>query len=90
MHPFYEPSSQLLLNGNYWWIGLVSMAMCLLFWAVVMIIAYIIFKKHFMRQSSHTDNSDQAMSILRERYAKGEINAEEFKQKKADLENTVH
>jgi len=86
MHPFYGPSSQFLQEGNYWWLGLVSMAMYLLFWAVVIIIAVKLFKKYYVRMNHPKDREDSAISILRERYAKGEIDAKEFKQKKADLE----
>jgi len=31
MHPFYGPSSKCLTGDNYWWLGLVSMAMYLCF-----------------------------------------------------------
>lgn len=85
MHPFYGPSSQLLQEGTFWWLGLASMAMYLLFWAIVIIIAVKTFKKYFVNAVHPKAKVDTAMIILRERYAKGEINAEEFKQMKADL-----
>jgi putative membrane protein len=61
------------------------MAMYLLFWAVVIIIAVRLFKKYYMIGYHPKAKEDTAMSILRKRYAKGEIDAEEFKKKKADL-----
>jgi Predicted membrane protein len=85
MHPFYGPGSQFIQEGNFWWLGLVSMVMYLLFWAIVIIIAVKIFKKYFVSANYPKFKEDTAMAILRERYAKGEINAEEFKQIKADL-----
>lgn len=86
MHPFYGPSSQLFQEGESSWLGLASMAMYLLFWAVVVFIAAKMFKKYFTGVDYPKKREDNAMSILRERYAKGEIDAEEFKQKKTDLE----
>ncbi len=86
MHPFYGPSSQLMAEGSAWWLGLVSMAMYLLFWAVVVFVAYRLFKKYFPRFIHPKAAEDTAMTILRERYARGEIDAEEFRRKKADLE----
>lgn len=86
MHPFYGPSSQLFQEGESSWLGLASMAMYLLFWAVVVFIAVGMFKKYFTGVDYPKKREDNAMSILRERYAKGEIDAEEFKQKKTDLE----
>jgi len=85
MHPFYGPSSQLLADGSAWWLGLVSMAMYLLFWAAVIVIAVILFKRYFLPGSRFLAGEDKALAILRERYAKGEIDADEFKRKKADL-----
>lgn len=90
MHPFYGPSSQLLQAGNYWWIGLTSMAIYLLFWAVVIIFAVKFLKKYYLKMESPRVNEDKAMSIIRERYAKGEIDAEEFKKKKTDLEEIMN
>lgn len=86
MHPFYGPSSQLLAQGTEWWLGLVSMVIYLLFWAVVIVIAIRLFKKYLPMLTHPRSTGDQAMAILRERYARGEIDADEFKQKKADLQ----
>lgn len=86
MHPFYGPSSQLFQEGESWWLGLASMAMYLLFWSVVIFIAAKMFKKYFVGMDYPKIREDNAMPVLRERYAKGEIDAEEFKRKKADLE----
>ncbi|HCP15237.1 MAG TPA: hypothetical protein DIT32_05645 [Peptococcaceae bacterium] len=85
MHPYYGPSSQWLGDGGTWWLGLASMILYLVFWAVVIIVAVRLFKKYFNPSGLPKEKEDQAMQILRERYAKGEIDAEEFKQKKADL-----
>ncbi len=86
MHPFYGPTSQLLADGSSSWLGLVSMAMYLLFWAVVVVIAIRLLKKHILPLLRSQSRPDNAMAILRERYARGEIDAEEFKRKKADLQ----
>lgn len=86
MHPFYGPSSRLLEEGTYWWMGLASMAIYLLFWAVVIAIAIRLFKKYCIGSELSKTREDTAITILRERYAKGEIDSEEFRKKKADLE----
>ena len=88
MHPFYGPSSLLLQEGNNWWLGLASMGMYLLFWAVVIIFAVRFFKKYFLRTGRPGNGMDPAMEILRERYARGEIDGEEFKRMRDDLEET--
>lgn len=87
MHPYYGPSVQFLGQENAWWIGLVSMLMYLIFWGVVCIIAIRMFKKYFVRAQILGAQGDRSMSILRERYARGEIDSEEFKRIKADLED---
>ena len=85
MHPFYGAVSEFFAEG-YWWIGLLSMVLYLLFWAVVIVFAVKIFKKYFAdREIPPKTKEDSALTILRERYARGEIDAEEFKQKKSDL-----
>lgn len=86
MHPFYGSVIQLLRAGDFWWIGLVSMVMYLIFWAIVFVIALKMLKKYFIPLSAKQDQTDNAMQILRERYAEGEIGEEEYYQKKEILE----
>lgn len=85
MHPFYGAVSEFFAEG-YWWVGLLSMVLYLLFWAVVIVFAVKLFKKYFAdRPNPPKPEGDSALKILRERYARGEIDAEEFKRKKSDL-----
>ncbi|MGA9519725.1 MAG: SHOCT domain-containing protein [Trichococcus sp.] len=85
MHPFYGAVSEFFAEG-YWWVGLLSMVLYLFFWAVVIVFAVKLFKKYFAdREIPPKIKEDSALTILRERYARGEIDAEEFKQKKSDL-----
>lgn len=86
MHPFYGPSSMFLTQDTTWWVGLISMAMYLLFWCVVIIIAARMAKKYLVGGAFTHPKEDTAMAILRERYARGEIEFEEFMRKKEDLE----
>lgn len=85
MHPFYSANSQLLSEGDSAWIGLLSMAMYLIFWAAVLVIVIRIFRKYFVKDGHLKVGGDSAMDILRERYAKGEIDAETFRKMKAEL-----
>ena len=57
----------------------------LLFWALVILgIAALV--KWLMNQSNQSGGThDSAMEILKERYAKGEIDRKEFEEKKKDL-----
>jgi len=89
MHPFYGPGLVLLADGNFW-LGIASMAMYLLFWAVVIIIAIRLFKKYLPLFTGLGKKGDTAVSILRERYARGEIDAETFRRMKADLDQETH
>jgi len=86
MHPFYGPSSLLFSQGTTWWAGIISMAMYLLFWGVVIIIAARMARKYLAGGGMMWPKEDTAMKILRERYALGEIEFEEFMKKKSDLE----
>jgi len=63
--------------------GLGMMAMMLLFWALV-IIGLIIGIRSLLGKGRE-GRSDPALQILRERYARGEINKEEFEARKKDL-----
>lgn len=65
-----------------WW--LISMGMMVLFWIAIILLVIWVVRSLFPhdRRSRH----DQALEILRQRYAKGEINAVEYEQARARLE----
>ena len=68
---------------NYGWMGwLGGGIMMIAFW--VLFIALIVW---VVREVSgkNTNNGSDALRILKERYAKGEINKEEFESKKRDI-----
>ncbi len=67
-----------------WWgvWGIGMMLMMLLFWALI-IVGLIVGIRWLIRGNKST--SDSALGILRERYARGEINKDEFEEKKKAL-----
>jgi putative membrane protein len=73
-----------------WWMwgagGLVMMLMMLVFWAVV--IAGLVLGVRWLLFQGRTPTHDSALAILRERYARGEINREEFEARRRDLEGS--
>lgn len=72
-------------NGNYWWMGLMGSVIPL-----VLLIAVVAIVWHFVRKNNshisvgHSPNNN-ALDILRERYAKGEIDSEEYTRRKENL-----
>src|SRR3989338_5054416 len=68
-----------------WWgaWGLGMMLMMLLFWVLV-IVGLVVGIRCLLGQRKES-RSDSALEILRQRYARGEINKEEFEAKKRDL-----
>lgn len=73
-------------DGGWWWWGFGALHM-LLFWGVL-IFAIVVLVKWLsgMPGQRHGDGGGRALDILKERYARGEINKEEFEQKKRDLQ----
>lgn len=63
--------------------GLAMMIMMLVFWAVL--IVGIVLAIRWLAGQSDRSRSDRALGILRERYARGEIDKEEFEAKRRDL-----
>jgi putative membrane protein len=68
-----------------WWgaWGLGMMVIMLLFWVLV-IVGLVVGIRWLLGQGKES-RSDSALEILRQRYARGEINKEEFEARKRDL-----
>jgi putative membrane protein len=63
--------------------GLVAMVMMFVFWGLV-IVGVVLAIRWLVAQGGGS-RSDRALDILRERYARGEINKDEFEAKQRDL-----
>lgn len=64
--------------------GIVAMLMMFVFWGAV-IAALVVGIRWLAGQGREPRGGDRALEILRERYARGEINREEFEARKRDL-----
>jgi putative membrane protein len=64
--------------------GIVMMLMMLVFWGVV-IVGIVLAIRWLVNQGKEARPADAALDILRQRYARGDINKEEFEAKKRDL-----
>jgi putative membrane protein len=74
MHPMWW-------MGGAWGIGM--MLMMFMFW--VLVIAGLVLAVRWLLSEGKERRSDTALEIVRQRYARGEINKEEFEAKKRDL-----
>lgn len=72
-------------GGGFWLMGLVPMILQLILVVVIVVAAVKLFQKYMKSWEVTRSKEDAAMAILRERYAKGEIDADEFQRRKADL-----
>jgi putative membrane protein len=68
-----------------WWgaWGILMMLMMFLFWLLVVV--GLVAAVRWLIAKGKNPQADSALAILRERYARGEINKEEFESKKKDL-----
>lgn len=79
MHPFYGPSGRILSGQQETAAGLVSMAAYLAFWAGVVGLAWREYRT-WRPAAEHRSgsNGDAALEVLRIRFARGEIDQEQF------------
>lgn len=63
--------------------GFTMMLMMILFWGLI-IVAVVLGVRWFVGQGKGSP-SDSSLEILRQRYARGELNKEEFEAKRRDL-----
>ena len=66
-----------------WWWGWGMMAMMFLFW--VLFIVGLIVGIRWLVGKGKEQKQDSALEILRQRYARGEINKDEFEARRRDL-----
>lgn len=71
------------MHPLWWGWGLGMMVMMLLFWGLV-IVGLVVLIRWVIGQSKE-GRSDSAVEILRQRYARGEINKEQFESMKREL-----
>lgn len=73
--------------GNGGWEGLLmGGVMMLLFWGGLIALAYIALRAGAGSRNSPHSGADQALRILAERYARGEIDAQEYRERKQALQ----
>ena len=79
VHPFYGPSARLVSGSGSRVAGVVSMAAYLGFWAVALVIAKRELDARFPRGRHAATGADPAMVLLRERFARGELDEQQFR-----------
>lgn len=72
-------------NGGPWWMWLLAMGAQLLFWIVLIWVGVYLFRRWSKSQGTRPGDAGSAYNILRERYARGEIDTEEYLRRKQDL-----
>jgi len=86
MRMMFQEENTNMMNMMYgltgWW--LIGMGMMVFFWVAIILLVIWVVRSLFPREmrSGH----DQALETLQQRYAKGEINAAEYEQARARLE----
>jgi len=71
------------MHPMWWGWGIGMMAMMFLFWVIV--IVGLVVGIRWLLGKGNQQTPDSALEILRQRYARGEINKEEYEAKKKDL-----
>lgn len=72
--------------GGYWWMGLIGMLIQLIFWVAIIGAGIYLYRRYAHRIPTGGFERRDALDVLRERYARGEIDTEEYQRRKKDLE----
>lgn len=77
-----------MMNGGGHWGGGMFMISHVLWWVFIFFVIFAIFRWGRTRNSSEIEErkEDSALRILRERYARGEIDKAEFEERKQNLQ----
>jgi putative membrane protein len=84
-HPWWGPG--MMGSWGHGWMGWFGSFMHLLFWGLVIFVLFLLVRRLWSpsQKSSEVMRNESPMDILKRRYASGEIDREEFEQKKQDL-----
>ncbi|MCZ7357925.1 MAG: SHOCT domain-containing protein [Candidatus Methanoperedens sp.] len=66
-----------MMGGGYWILGLI--------FSILVLIGLVLLIKYLWEHGGAKTEQESALEILKKRYARGEINKEEFEEKKKDL-----
>lgn len=72
--------------GGYGMMGRMGMLMPLIFGIGIILLVIYLFRRNTSRVNAGMMSKHGGMDILRERYARGEIDSEEYQGRKSDLE----
>lgn len=75
-----------MMDNMGWWGPGFGWVLMILFWSLVIVGAAALIKWLLASSSGTTAREKTPLDILKERYARGEIDREEFEQKRTDLE----
>ena len=75
----------LMANGQNGWMGLLPVVCHLIFFIIIVVIALILLRRHGSKVRMLQKQNDPALLILRERYALGEIDTDDYNARKQDL-----
>ena len=70
------------VTGGGW--GIFMMFFTVLFWALI-IVGIVVLIRYLLQNTGSSRSSESALESLKHRYARGEIQKEEFEEKKKDL-----
>ncbi|HEY8910845.1 MAG TPA: SHOCT domain-containing protein [Desulfosporosinus sp.] len=74
-----------MANGQTGWMGWLPLALHLIFMIIIIVVAVILLKRHGKKVRALRKQNDPALLILRERYAQGVIDTEDFQRRSQDL-----
>lgn len=87
-YDFFTPYTSGGFYDNSWMFWLMGIGRVLVLVAVIWLIVWAVKRFTGNHSTGYTSGDDEALSIVRERYARGEISKEEFDVLTKDLENT--
>ena len=72
--------------GGYGWMGIMGIIMPILFIVVIILLGIYLFRRNTSPHTFGLRGHNSPLDILRERYARGEIDSAEYEKRKQDLE----